>query len=290
MAINIEDLIYFGNILKKYSLPIPEDKLKKSNDFIKCAKRDLRASKILYDKNMYAEYAYHMQQSVEKIAKAYIISLNTLSNSQYKQIRHKTPKAFIKLLEKEFEIFDILKKLDFNFNTDLTDLKNIIDNPIETQKIAMAKTNEIKNLLDEYEKTIQKVDFSSLELNNKTLKNINHASKYILDKTTVDKKSKISLKRLLRKIFTNKSVQENIMNKKLKDSSEDFIRNLLGLYFLSIITYPHEAYTRYPDGKITPFNYRKNSSISKCQNRLAKIVRNSIRVIEKDNKRKKIIR
>lgn len=34
-----------------------------------------------------------------------------------------------------------------------------------------------------------------------------------------------------------------------------------GLYYLSIITYAHEAFTRYPGGKITPRDYTENMGI-----------------------------
>ncbi len=287
--LDMDDLIFFGNILKKYSQPIPKSKLKKSNDFIKCAKRDLRASNLLFNNRMYPEYAYHLQQAVEKLAKAYVISLNSLTDKQFSKISHKTPKSFINVLEEEFQIFEVLKKIGANLETNFADLNKIINSSVETEKLALAKKSDIKELLDQYEKLIASVDFDSLELNKNSTKKINNASDTILNYTSLDKKSKIFFRRILRKIFKNKNMQKNVMNKKFRDSSEDFVKNLVGLYFLSIITYPHEAFTRYPDKNITPFFYKKSSTICYYKNRFFKILKNSIKVIEKDNKNKKVI-
>jgi hypothetical protein len=40
-----------------------------------------------------------------------------------------------------------------------------------------------------------------------------------------------------------------------------FVAEVINPYFLSIITYPHESYTRYPDGEIKPEDYNEDLGI-----------------------------
>jgi len=57
--------------------------------------------------------------------------------------------------------------------------------------------------------------------------------------------------------------QKELPPEKIKDYSKERADIFMNLYFLSWITFPHEELTRYPNGKINPFDYTNEKPIIK---------------------------
>ncbi len=56
--------------MKKLKIRIAQERLALALNFIECGEIDIRAAKILYDEGIYSLAIYHLQQAVEKAAKA----------------------------------------------------------------------------------------------------------------------------------------------------------------------------------------------------------------------------
>ena len=84
-----------------------ESKLKTMNNYLSISKNDINDYEILFKNKSYANAIYHMEQSIEKIAKSFYF-LSSASPDP-KKINHKPFKIIIKFVE-EYEIFKILEK------------------------------------------------------------------------------------------------------------------------------------------------------------------------------------
>lgn len=76
-------------------------------NYLAFAQNDLKDYEILFANKSYANAIYHMEQSIEKIAKSFYFLSSPSPNPR--KINHKPFKIIIKLLE-EYEIFKILEK------------------------------------------------------------------------------------------------------------------------------------------------------------------------------------
>ena len=76
--------------------------------FLDIAKKDRKASVILYDDKLYPLAVYHLQQSVEKIAKGYLLLFGEEYEKKFKDIGHNTPYLFFELL-KDVQVMKITK-------------------------------------------------------------------------------------------------------------------------------------------------------------------------------------
>lgn len=288
MVLKINDLKIIWNSISKYADSIPKDKLELSNQLIECSKRDLEICNLLYERNYFAEYAYHLQQSVEKITKAYAISINVLSQKEYKSISHLSPRAFILIIEKEISSLEIIKKIGFNISIDLKPLSNLI-NSLESQKeIALYKEEQIVVLLNYFDKVSSQLNFDVFNFDENSVTEINNTSSNLINlMDELNEKDKKFLKN-----FTNifsKGIKPKLKEINFKEKGSNYIINLLGLYFLSIITFPHETFTRYPDKIVKPLDYTEELGICKVKSKIIKILQAIIVVIESENKDKKII-
>lgn len=78
------------------------------------SKNDLELAKKAYELKDYGNALFHLQQSIEKATKAYGLCLGIIKDPQ-KEISHKTPKVFIKLLRFSW-VDDLAKIYDCNYN------------------------------------------------------------------------------------------------------------------------------------------------------------------------------
>ena len=99
--------------------------------YLNSSKKDLEASKILFADGIYCLSVYHLQQSVEKITKACGLGCFLLDKKDLrskKGIHHKTPLAFIKMIEKEYvkPLLGLVEKINPNIKTNTEGLKKLI--------------------------------------------------------------------------------------------------------------------------------------------------------------------
>jgi|GEM_PF-5576554 len=165
--------------------------------WIKTAKQDLAASRMLFATDK-ANSIYHLQQSIEKTAKAYGLALNIVKKTDLKKINHVSPLVFINLLHESWVIkaLTILKKMHPALETDFTKLEKLLK---KQEVLARIDENSISALINVHSKSIEAIE---------TMKE-------------------------------NKPAVENILQNSL-------ISSFIAIYLLSMISFPHEAYTRYP--------------------------------------------
>ncbi len=193
-------------------------------DFLNEVTRDIRSCKLLYSKKLYPHAVYHLQQAIEKSIKGYVLLEGYFKITELREITtHQSPLVLMKaVLEKT----GIKKLAEIS---DDTMLKNKIEDAEATianegKRIEIAKTSkeEIKRLYSRREE-YQKTSNLIAQLLNNGLVNI-------------------GISPLPASLFQNISAIVTIM-------------------ILAIITFPHESYTRYPDGKLTPNDYDRRLGI-----------------------------
>ncbi len=234
-----------------------------SKGFLEAGKMDLNAYKLLKDNNLSQMAIFHLQQAAEKIAKALLIL--DMNDVKYKDLKDHN---FIYVLER------LIKKHDGEINK-LGNLENAIFRQAITtasQKILdFLKLDNLENV-EIYGKYIKKY----IELRNEI---INLKEKY---DTATNNEEKIKLKNEIDKkeidildsgLFTcilKENKGNNKALKKLKFASSDQIESLISIndniflsvfseesknillpfytiLFITLVTYPHETITRYPD-------------------------------------------
>ena len=73
-----------------------------SRGYVECSKNDLYPCKILYKENEHHSLAiYHLQQSIEKLTKAYGLSFGFTSRNELQKAGHTSPLIFLTLCQKK---------------------------------------------------------------------------------------------------------------------------------------------------------------------------------------------
>lgn len=209
-------------------------------EFLKCAKDDIKATKLLYENKVFPLSVYHLQQAVEKITKAYALVLSIISKEELMEIKHKSPLVFIKLLEKSWAIkyINLIKMLNPWIKTNVDDVEKII--------------NEKQDELAKMPKTVIRSFLTSIEKTRAILQG--------------QIRPQINILLGLLKPLLNEQT-ENLKKTFNEVFRSSMITSFIGLYLLSVITYPHFAFTRYPDGEIKPSDYYSGDmEIVECVN------------------------
>ena len=237
------------------SIPVASEiEIKFTKDFISCSKRDLEVAEILYMQDYYEHSIYFLQQSVEKIIKAYLIYMGNITKNELKELNHKSPKAFLMHLDANWvnQVLDSTSKLfDSNLEQDKEFLKKKLKEPYENY--AKLSKDFIIKFINEYKK-------------------ISNAEKEIIKPEVVQEFEDFLVK-------TN-----NIDPLKLPKIDLNIImafsRGFKVLLPLSFVTFVHQAFTRYPDGMIKPSDYNKELGIVQSFLEIKEEVHFSINALE----------
>lgn len=211
-----------------------------SKDFLEISKNDLRATRILFKNDLFSLAVYHLQQAVEKTTKAYGLSLHIINDQDLSDISHETPRVFVKMIEEKWiqSYIDVLRVFYPSLKAYVKKLENLIEK--KSSEILRWDEKKIKELLKFSEK------FETLD-KEETRSNVYDVIELFLS-LMVEEKKKIV----------------NVVKSMFKP---EFLVKVTGLftemYLLSIITYPHAIYTRYPDGPLKPKNYTQDTGIVK---------------------------
>lgn len=208
---------------------------KLAKDFVNCSKRDLEAAKLLYDNKYYEHSAYMLQQSVEKLVKAYSLYLGIIEENELKEINHNTPKAFLKLMENKglSELFQAIPDMT---KTNIDENKNKLSSflQIEDEAYAMLDKDTIIKLIQD----MKEIDISHIENEVTQKEKVDEAVNYIKKEMSISKEIKIDTKATI-----------------------NFSRGYRLLVPLSFITFSHWCFTRYPDDKLKPVHYNEKLGI-----------------------------
>jgi HEPN domain-containing protein len=208
--------------------------------FLTEAQRDLETCEILHKKRLYAYAVYHLQQAVEKAAKGYLLGLGFCKAGELRELYgHLTPQLFIKAL------FD---------KTGLTSWAETLAD--ETLK---GKIDKAKGAISEEEKRIRIAKLSNVEID-RFLVNIERY--YDIGSTLTTQVTSEA-----RKLVAPESPTPSLWQS---------LRPMICIFSLAVITFPHEAYTRYPDGKMTPSDYNRDLGIVSATKKIARLLRTQI--------------
>lgn len=228
---------------KKIALKADEKSRKLSIDFLGEADRDIKSYRILYPKKNYSHAVYHFQQAVEKAMKGYCLGLGILSIEEIKG--HDTPYVLLK---------GILEK---------TGMKGMLQDSNVESKSLLDKAWEAKDK-QEIRLKIARMPFEQIihELNN--IDNDRQKIELICG----------SLIRL--------AVDINI-NSKTLPLEFTTLSAMASLYRLGSMSFPHEAFTRYPDEeKMTPTEYVPELGIVKAIPRMTNYLVTALKELKRE--------
>jgi len=226
--------------------------------FLECTKRDMNASKLLYKEKDYPNAVYHLQQATEKLAKAYFMLFPLSSYSEIRQISHTTPKVFLQFLSKTwaksliYRLKSLLPSVDFGALDEVPGIMKTISKTQTQVEIARLSEEQIKEFLkitDSISPAKTELSFEAILRNQgMTIEEIGKVAQEILQNENVSGETYkgLDLKGLIR------------------DAGDKMIRSVyfsVTLYVLAVITFPHERFTRYPDGDVKPAEYASSFGI-----------------------------
>jgi HEPN domain-containing protein len=223
----------------------PDDKTRKLGfDFLNEATRDIKSCKLMHSKKLYPHAVYHLQQAVEKSIKGYVLIEGYFKITELREITtHQSPLVMMKAVLERTGIKRFAEISDDRaLIKKIEDAEATIADEDKRIKIAKATQGEIKK------------SFSRIE----------------------EYKKKTNL--------IKQGVTEGLTNigfSPMPTSLFQVISAIMTIMILAIITFPHEAYTRYPDGKMTPSDYGRRLGIVRETLRIARILEVEIRNLEK---------
>jgi len=185
-------------------------------NFLCEAKRDLKTCNVLYSKKFYPHATYHFQQAVEKASKGYMLGFGLLTKEEL--FTHDTPELFLKALLEKTGVESWANRLaDENLKELIDKAKLVIGKSEKRQEVAQASYEEIN-------KHICSIDVY-----------------------------KDTAKRMCQSVISE--ISRIIEAMPPPPPIFQALSALAVLFILAAISFPHEAYTRYPDKEITPSNY-----------------------------------
>lgn len=212
----VDNVNSIAQLIKGTGLTTDSDARKLAIDFLPEAERDIQSCKVLYSKRIYPHAVYHLQQAVEKAAKGYMLGFGFLNKAEIKT--HDTPELFLKAVFEKTGIKAWAERLDDK------DLKTLIDNAEQAihdddkrQEIALISPEAVCI-------SLSKID-SYQNIGKQICQDLSEEVSSILGK--------------------------NLPPSPLLQS----ISAMATLFILATISFPHEAYTRYPDRSVTPSDY-----------------------------------
>jgi len=251
-----------------------EEILKKSMDltktFLEIAKQDLKAAKCLYDRELYPQATFYLQQSTEKAAKSFAIMIGTISEDEVKDIGHVSLKIHRKIINEEKKRTDkfeaVIKKIPELEEIKLIrniDLDKYYEGLNESQQVIDYLLNEKESLVFLSEEEIMGFIEDIKKLESEHQKNL-HSFSLTTEKFDELKENITELIDILNEYNPNEaekaredldnlnSNQVNEMLEKLAPLLMDVFYVHISLFYLSRITFPHAIVARYPNDNLNP--------------------------------------
>ena len=144
----LEDI---SKLTKKFGKPPSQSRIRRAQENLDLARQDLMSSKLNYDAKIFNLACYHIQQSVEKAAKAYYKLLGILEDKAIRRTSHDTPELFLRMVELPWaQSFGELAKnaSGTKMATDTSKAQSVIDTEVERAKIARLSSAAINRTLD----------------------------------------------------------------------------------------------------------------------------------------------
>jgi hypothetical protein len=144
----------FSDILKmteKFAKTPSQGQVRKAQEDLDLARQDLTLSKLSYNAKIFNSACYHIQQSVEKTAKAYYKLMGILEDKAIRGTHHDTPELFLKMVELPW--VQSFAGLAQNISgtqvvADTSKAQAVVHSEIERAKIARLSSVAINKMLD----------------------------------------------------------------------------------------------------------------------------------------------
>jgi hypothetical protein len=161
-----------------------------------------------------------------------------------------------------------LKKRLKNLDEEISQFEKMINKREKIAKISRVEIEAFLKTCDLYKDSLSKIDKRRL--------------KFQIDRLNQ------SITKRLRDILSSEYMSEidkiNKALKKVEYKIEDLLvgaKSLIFLYFLSIITYPHFSYTRYPSKEMGPKDYNESLGIVQTLERIIQVLDETMKDFEK---------
>ena len=244
-----------------------------AEEYLKIAKKDLKATKILHKNRLYSQALFYFAQSVEKANKGFALTSNKYSEKDMLNINHDATRIYrdnIIELKKRYEnlLWNLNQLPEFK-NTKFVknlDIENIIKECEESlRKLAEIQKGKI-DLIFISKREIRKILKEIGENDNEIEDAIINISNFTLTENEWEEHKKDLLKQfenpennnlapLLQKEMnvSGLNIQEvETAIKKMYMQSFHWMSVSNYLYHLGIITLPHAVITRYPKDNLSP--------------------------------------
>jgi len=143
----IEDIL---ELQKKLGKAPTKGRLRAAQELLDVARQDLQASKLTYDGGVFIAAASHVQQAVEKTAKAYYKILGVLDDKTIRNTSHNSPELFLRMVELPWaQKFGELagEVTGSDVVTDTSDAQSVVDTQAKRAEIARLDGKQINNYL-----------------------------------------------------------------------------------------------------------------------------------------------
>ena len=223
---------------------------------LRISRDDLAAAEVLNRKHLYSAAVYHLQQSVEKATKAFCIGTGLVSASEAKSIGHNSLEGHLLYASKLTSFIPELSKIDPRFNVDPARIGEVEKQRLEIVRLDRSAVNI---LLANYDAVDKSMDFV-----------LSQAADWSNSPTTRASKRQAESKRPHDGNDAGRTRAQRIKHG----------RNIPFLFLAAVLTFPHEEFTRYPDGKIKPWDYGKSMGIVACMPDLIRRMDKTLRALE----------
>lgn len=247
----------FGTICQHLN-SLPENLVK---EYLQHAEIDYKSAKLLYDNKIYPSMAFHIQQSVEKLAKAYALYLGVIKRNELRPRRnrsgigHESPVAFILILKKKgaidlillvFAILGLKRGTYESIKKDIEDFERFLEKRKELAKISKVEIQSLVLKGEEIVNKLRKIDPRKVRAEIRSVRlSFNADARRMglpIDGTTQE----------LFSIPSNLNVIKGIF---------EMLILFVKLYILAIITFPHSFYPRYPYEELPLADYKEGLGI-----------------------------
>jgi HEPN domain-containing protein len=135
---------------KKLGKRPTKGQVRAAQELLDVAREDLKASKLTYDGGVFIAAASHVQQAVEKTAKAYYKILGVLDDKTIRNTSHDSPELFLRMVELPWaqKFGELAGKLTgSDLVTDTSEAQSAVDTQAKRAGIARLDSKQIKNYL-----------------------------------------------------------------------------------------------------------------------------------------------
>ncbi|MCK4361727.1 MAG: HEPN domain-containing protein [Dehalococcoidia bacterium] len=231
----VDNLKGMLEIVKTMRLVEDRESIQLGLDFLTVAESDIASCNVLHSKKLYPQSTYHLQQAVEKATKGYVLGFGLMKKDEI--IHHRTPDLFLRALFDKTGIRLWASQLPDQ------SLKTIID-------------DYASSISKEKRKEIAQTSYNSI------LSFLSLAEEY----QRMSKRLTSDLTRQIRLIL-KKEDGVNIPGLQVLSA-------IITLFILAPISFPHEAFTRYPainpDTEMSPSDYVASLGIVKATPKITK--------------------